>query len=290
MLLKKEKVVMITNSKKALIIQGGGFRTGFSAGVLDAFLKNNFKEFDVFAANSGGAIALSYYLSEQEKKCFEALCYLATHKQFMSYFRLMSDRGMMDVDYFHDVATNQIPFDVFKAIENIKNKQVGIVLTDIALGKAHHYHPSAKTWVDAVTASCTLPFVTKGKHNLEGKEYMDGGWSDPLPVKWAYEQGAKNIVVIRTLPPDLKMSQSWPDYFGAMYHRSNQALKNIFQNNHLIYNDSIDFINDPPTDAKIIQIAPEVPLNAGTYTNSIDLITKDYDFGFQKGIEFLNSL
>jgi len=279
---------MSISSKKALIIQGGGFRTGFSAGVLDAFLENNYSDFDIYAANSGGAIALSYFLGEQKKRCFEAICYLATHKQFLSYFRVLSDKGMMDVDCFHDVATQHVTFELSKAIQNIKHKQVGIVLTDISLGRAVHYHPSVETWMDAVIASCTLPFVTKGRHNLNGKEYMDGAWSDPLPVQWAYEQGAKEITVIRTLPPDLKMSLSWPDYFGAMYNRSNEALKNIFKNNHLTYNNSIDFINNPPKDVKIVQIAPERQLTAGTYTNSIEAITKDYNFGFQKGLAFLS--
>jgi predicted patatin/cPLA2 family phospholipase len=32
---------MSTESKKALIIQSGGFRTAFSAGVLDVFMQKN---------------------------------------------------------------------------------------------------------------------------------------------------------------------------------------------------------------------------------------------------------
>lgn len=276
--------------KTGLIIQGGGFRTGYSAGVLDAFIDNHYTSFDLYVGNSGGAIALSYFLSLQRKKCFDAMCYLATERDFMSFFRVISDRGIMDVDYFHEVARNRVPFDVEKAIEHSANAKVAFILTNMHTGKAEYHHPTLYTWLDAVIASCTLPFVTKGKHEISGNQYMDGGWSDPLPVEWAYGEGVREMTVIRTLPPNLKMTQSWPDYFGSIYYRSDDALRNVFENNHLIYNASIDFINEPPKDLTIHQIAPEFPLKAGTYSNSVDAITVDYNFGYQCGMEFLASI
>ena len=49
--------------KKTLIVQGGGFRTGFTAGILDAFMVLGYCPFDQIIGNSGGAISASYYLS-----------------------------------------------------------------------------------------------------------------------------------------------------------------------------------------------------------------------------------
>ena len=64
-------------SKKTLIIQGGGFRTAFTAGVLDAFIAADYNPFNSFYVVSGGAIGASYYLSGQYKKCFEAICFFS---------------------------------------------------------------------------------------------------------------------------------------------------------------------------------------------------------------------
>lgn len=273
--------------KKTLIIQGGGFRTGYSTGVLDAFLTHGYQDFDFFIGNSGGAIALSYFLSGQYRSCFEAICLLASDKEFMSYNRFISPTGMMNVDYFHEVARQLVPFDVTKAMDFTEQRKLAFILTDLETGQAHYYHPNDKTWVDAIIASCTLPFVTKGRHQIHGREYMDGGWSDPLPVEWAYENGARDILVIRTSPKDLKASQSWSDYFGAMVHRSNDALKTCFEHNHEKYNNSIDFINNPPHDLSIQQISPLDPLRAGTYTNSIPALTEDYRRGLHDGLDFI---
>ena len=276
--------------KKTLVIQGGGFRTSFTAGVLDAFHSQKYNPFDSYIAVSGGAIALSYYLGGQYKKCFEAMCLLAEDKNFMSWNRLISSQGVMNVDYFNDVANKKVLFDLDRAIEAVEGKELAFVMTNRETGEPHYYHPSKKTWLDGVIATCTLPFVTKGKHPIHGEEFFDGGWSDPLPVEWAHKNGASEIVVIRTSPPNLKVNQSWPDYFGSFIHRSNRRLQACFENNHEKYNSAIDFINDPPEGLTLDQIAPESPLQTGAYSNSVKLISADYRYGLECGLNYLLSL
>ena len=73
--------------RKTLIVQGGGFRTSFTAGVLDAFLEVSFHPFDQIIANSGGAIASSYFLAGQRHSFIEAMRYLAQDPHFVQYSR-----------------------------------------------------------------------------------------------------------------------------------------------------------------------------------------------------------
>lgn len=273
--------------KRTLIIQGGGFRTAFSTGVLDAFQTQRFNPFDAYIAVSGGAIALSYYLSEQYKKCLESMCLLAEDKQFMSWNRLISSQGVMDVDYFRTVAEEKVPFNLSAAIKATGKKSVAFVLTNRENGDPYYYQPNEKTWVDAVIATCTLPFVTKGRHKLDGEDYFDGGWSDPLPIEWAWKSGAQDIVVIRTTPADLKVSQSWPDYLATFVFRDNERLRACFEENHLKYNAAIDFLEQPPEGLRIQQIAPKEPLQTGTYSNNVNLIISDYRNGLEAGLNFL---
>ena len=276
--------------KKTLVIQGGGFRTSFTAGVLDAFMTQGYNPFDSYIAVSGGSIALSYYLSGQYKKCYEAMCLLAEDKNFMRLNRLVSSQGVMNVDYFMDVANDKVHFDLVKAFETVEGKELAFVMTNRISGEPHYYHPSRKTWIDGVIASCTMPFVTKGKHSIHGEEFFDGGWSDPLPVEWACRNGAKDILVIRTAPGNIKVNQSWSDYFGSLVFRSNDKLRACFETNHLVYNASVDFMNDPPDGINLTQIAPEAPLQTGTYSNSVKLISEDYRYGLECGLNYLQEL
>lgn len=51
--------------KTALILEGGSFRTMFSAGVLDVFLENEIS-FDYVIGVSAGALVAINYLSKQK--------------------------------------------------------------------------------------------------------------------------------------------------------------------------------------------------------------------------------
>ena len=53
-------------------------------------------------------------------------------------------------------------------------------------------------------ASGTLPVLVRTPSLINGRRKFDGGVSDPLPVKKAYEMGAKKIILIRTYEKNLE--------------------------------------------------------------------------------------
>lgn len=274
-------------SKTALVIQGGGFRTAFSAGVLDAFMATGHKDYDMYVSVSGGAVAMSYFLARQYRNCIGAIQCLAEDSEFIRLSRLMSESGYMDIDLLKYVAKDEEPLDLARALESCQGKEVHFVLTDRADGTPYYPVPRKENWIDLVTASSTLPFVTKGKHEIAGKEYFDGGWSDPIPARFAYEKGARDILIIRTSPAEMKLTQSWPDYLGSWYFRNQEALANCFAKTHEIYNAAIDFIMDPPPGLQITQIGPAATLESGTYSYSKESILNDYRYGVQMGLDFV---
>jgi|GEM_PF-300456 len=284
------QIYCTTVSTKAIIIQGGGFRTGFSAGVLDAFLERNYNPFEIYAGVSGGAIAASYFISEQKNGCIEAMTHLTDNNRFINYRNLISSKPVMDVDFFREIAAELVPFDIQRALQNLEGKKMGIVMTNARNGNSHYFQPDEKTWVDALIASSAMPMVTKGSQHLDGDDYMDGAWSDSLPIKWVLEQGATDITIIRTNAVDEKMEQSWLDYFGQLYNWRNQQIRRIFQTNHIKFNESLEFILNPPEHIKINQIAPDKKLHADQHSNSSQLIKKDHAFGYEKGLAYLESL
>ena len=271
-----------------LIIEGGGFKTAFTAGVIDAFISAKFYPFHTLIGISGGSVVMSYYMSNQYRFCINALKILAQNEHFTDFKRTFSEKGYLDIDYLSVVASKKVPFNVDDAFEYGKKKNVIIVATDRDIGRAEYLRPSVKNWIQCVIASSTLPFATKGTHKLNSNNYFDGGWSDPLPVEWAYKFGMRNILVVRTIPSKTYIKQSWADYFGSKYFASTPNLSKIFDNAFEKYNDSVDFISSPPKDLKIREIAPKKVLKSGTYTYSKQSLMLDYRYGLDKGIQHLN--
>ena len=112
---KKEKI--------ALVIEGGGFKSVFSAGVLDAFLINKFKPFDIYIGVSSGAMCLSYYVATQYKTYFSLSKEVATNEKFLSYRHALSEQGYMDLNFLSKYAKEHNPLDLQNIIESTENKQ-----------------------------------------------------------------------------------------------------------------------------------------------------------------------
>lgn len=282
--MKKEK-------KYTLIVEGGGFKIAFTAGVLDTFLVAKHNPFDNFIAVSGGTVALSYYLSKQFRYCFRAMEYLAKDVQFTNFRRTLGNEGYMDIDFIKNVAEELVPFNFEKALKVGKKKPIHFVATNRKHGNAEYLSPkNQQNWVDYSIASSTLPFVTKGKHKIKGKSYFDGGWSDGMPVKWAHENGSRKILILRTSPTDQRKSLSWSDYFGSIFFRESPGLKKAFACSYENFNEALDLIDNPPKNLQINQIAPEEVLQSGTYVYSQETIKQDYRYGVEMGMRFLESI
>ena len=177
---------------KTIVIEGGGFRTAYTAGILDAFIVSDFHPFDRYVGVSGGAIALSYYLSGQYKAYYKGMKYLSKDPNFIKFTNMFASSGYMNIDYVQDLAMVRYPLDIDKALDLMwkKNKEVRFVATDRKTGKATFLAPTKEDWIDMIVASSTLPFVTKGVHRVGNKELMDGGWSDH-PRSFAVVNGVR---------------------------------------------------------------------------------------------------
>ena len=276
-------------NKKVLILEGGGFKTSFSAGVMDAFQMQSHNPFDSYIGVSGGCIAISYFLSKRYGYFYQCMRTLCQDERFVKYSKAFTD-GLMNLDFFYDIAYKEFPFDFETAIQSLKGKEYFIVLTNSADGSTEYHQPTQENWVDMTIAASTVPMLTKGKHMVNGVHYSDGGISDPVPIKWAVDNGATDIVLIRTTHYDFKPSRLRPEYFASKFIRANQKIKDDVENFQNKIKESIDYIETLPGHIKIDQIAPKVVLNSNIFTNSVKNIELDYRTGLEAGLNYIHSL
>ena len=69
----------------ALIVEGGGFKSSFTAGILDCFIMNNFDPFHLYLGISGGAMNITSYVSQQYKRNINIISSLSKNTNFISY-------------------------------------------------------------------------------------------------------------------------------------------------------------------------------------------------------------
>ena len=65
---------------------------------------------------------------------------------------------------------------------------------------------------------------------------FDGGIADPLPVKKAYELGAKKIIVIRTYEKEFRRKIKLENYIGAYFSKEYPELRKALLTHDKTYN------------------------------------------------------
>ena len=279
---KKEKI--------ALVIEGGGFKSVISAGVLDAFLINKFNPFDIYIGVSSGAMCLSYYLASQYKTYFSLSKEVSVNEKFLSYKHTFSEQGYMDLEFLTKYAKQNNPLELQNMKESIKNKQFYIVGTNLDNGKAVFLEPNKQNIYKCLRATSSLPFFTKGKCKINGVDLMDGAWADPIPAKSAANFGANKIIVIRPHPLGHKVTGlSYLGLLAGYWWKNNLKVRNNFLKEDSNYNEAVDFLTQKRKNIEILQICPDNLLKSGVVGTSIEDLTQDYHCGLEKGMDFLNA-
>lgn len=283
----------MNNEKKALVVQGGSLRSIFTSGVLDALMVRGFNPFDICIGVSGGSMCMSYYLSHQYRSTYDILSQIFKDDKFISLKNLFSSEGYINLSYLQRYAMTNHPLDFERIEANHADTEIEIVTTCMSSGDAFYIRPDRNNWLRALRASSTLPFLTKGyceweqEGKDEAKRLMDGGWSDPIPVKRAIELGATKILVIRTHPADYRLDWSYLGWFGSYWHRKNPQLSRRFYNDHEYYNETIDFLMKDDHEVMIHQIAPKDHLATSSYSTNQTKIDADYRLGLDLANQFL---
>jgi len=273
--------------KNALVVQGGSLRSIFTSGILDAFIEADFYPFDAIYCVSGGSMCASYYLTGQKGDTHKILKEISQDYEFINFRNFFSKEGYLNLEYLEKYSQLHYPLDIEKGMKLIQNKIFEIVATNLDNGDPVYMRPNAKSWLKCLHASSTLPFVTRGRTKIDNLHLMDGGWSDPIPVKRAIEHGSTNLVIIRTYPKAHRLDWSYMGWFAGWYHKSNAELAKRFSEDHIFYNDLCDYLKKPPEGITWHQIAPNKYLKTGNYSATLETLEADYKTGLRQGRAFL---
>ena len=269
------------NRKIGLVLEGGGFRGLFTAGILHYFQENGI-EFPYIVAVSMGASNAANYLSKQTKRNLDIPYTFIKDKRYMSYSRLLRRGELFGMDFiFNDVPHHLIPFD-FEAYKKSK-LDLTFVTTDCEKGQPYYIlNKNSQESFKALEASTSLPFAAK-MVNLNGKLLLDGGICDPIPVKKALDDGCDKVVVILTQPRTYTKSPFKPGWVAKWKYANYPHLVSAILNRHEIYNQQLADINELEREGKAFVIRPESKLPVSRTERNKEKLKESFDIGLLTG-------
>lgn len=272
-----------TKIRKALVVEGGGMRGIFAAGVLDGFHEQNFDPFDLYVGVSAGACNLASFVCDQPGRNHRNLVGPMASKRFLNFSRYARGGHYMDLDWLWDMMKAQDPLDLDAARRRLEEREFLVVCTSAVTGEASYFGQDDGDWYDLIKASSALPGVYRRSVTIQGVGHYDGGLSDAIPVREAYRRGARSIVVVRSRAKGYVKKVSAESKMLRHYFRKNQILLDAVKRRESVYSESLAFIRNPPADAKIIELAPTDFQKVGRLTQDKKALEHDYQMGLRIG-------
>ena len=274
--------------KIGLVLEGGGMRGLFSAGVLDALL--DLKELSVngIVGVSSGALFGVNYVSKQKERAVRYNKKYADDKRYMGLHSWITTGNAVNKDF----AFYELPYklDVFDN-ETFKKAETDfyVVMTNVESGKPEYVLiEDAFAQMEYLRATSALPFASK-IIEINGKKYLDGGISDSIPIDFCESLGYDKIIAVLTRPEGTYKE----DKLGFLYklvYRKYPNLVNSLLNMATDYEKVLAKIKDLENKGEIFVVRPPEVLKIGRLEKNRDKIQKVYDIGLNTGLKELNNI
>ncbi|CAN2327314.1 PNPLA domain-containing protein [Fusobacterium sp. oral taxon C10] len=273
--------------KIGLVLEGGGMRTLFTAGVLDAFLDKNIEVNGVVGVSAGALFGVNY-VSKQKERSVRYNKKYANEKGYMGLYSWITTGNAVNKDF----AFYKIPFklDKFDEEEFEKAKvDFYIVMTNIESGKPEYVLiKDVFKQMEYLRATSALPFASK-IIEINNKKYLDGGISDSIPIDFCETLGYDKIIVVLTRPENVHKEDKLNFLYKLVYRKYPNLVERLI-NMGKDYEVVLKKIKDLENKDKIFVIRPPEILKIGRLEKNKDKIQKVYDIGLNTGFNKIDNL
>ncbi len=273
--------------KTLLILEGGGLRGIYTAGVLDTFMKNKIKVDTVIGVSAGALFGINY-LSNQRGRVIRYNLDNLKNKNYMGISSLIRTGNIMNKDFCFDkliYETDPFDFDTF----NKSKTDFYCVVTNVVTGKPEYIKiDDIENQLEYLRASGSMPVVSRIVH-IKGKEYLDGGISDSVPIKWGLKNGYKKIIVVETRPKDYRKKKH-NNFLFKRFYKNYPKFVETYSNRYNVYNKTKEYIESLEEEKRVFVIRPSELVKISRIEKNKDKIQEMYRLGMRDANNKLKDL
>lgn len=272
----------------ALVLEGGGMRGMFSAGVFEAFLAQGLT-FPYITAVSAGACNILSYMSQQPLRTRQIIEKYVTDKRYFSLRNWLKNGSIFGFDFiFEDLPKHLLPFDY--AAYRRYNGILQVAATDIASGQS--------LWFDQegigedfipVRASSSMPFVAPIVH-FKDHALLDGALLAPIPYERALDAGYDKLVVVLTRNAGYRKKKSVPKFLLKTVYKDYPKLWEIMEQRPALYNRQLEAVEELERAGRAVIIRPQIPLAIDKFDIKPQKLLALHDHGIGCGLAAMQKI
>lgn len=261
-----------------LVLEGGGMKGVYTAGVLDFFLDKGLLFSSVYGV-SAGACHMCSYLSNQRGRALDISIDYLDSRKYCSVYSFLTTGDLFNVNTaYHLIPDYLNPYD-YQAFDRYEGKAYAVV-TNIITGRAEYLRiQDMKKDIDAVRASASLPLVSRNVRIGDGL-YLDGGIADAIPIKKSILDGNRKNVVILTKEEGYVRKPS--GQLGVIKLRYLQYPKvyELMAERHNAYNNTMAYLEAQEKNGQAFIIRPKKKSEVGRIEKDADKLKALYHEGY----------
>ena len=271
-----------------LVLEGGGMKGVYTAGVLDFFLDKGIEFSSVYGV-SAGACCMCSYLSKQRGRALDVNIDYLDSRKYCSVESLLTTGDLFNVDMcYHLIPDYLNPYDN-ETFEKYQGKAYSVA-TDIVTGRPEYFriHDMRKD-IDKVRASASLPLVSRNV-KIDGKYYLDGGISDAIPLQKSVMDGnRKNVVVMTKEIGFVRKPKTQLSLIKARYFNYPKVTE-LMAERHINYNEQVAYIERQKAEGGAFVIRPKRKSNVGRVEKDVEKLKALYTEGYEDAAECYEAL
>lgn len=262
--------------KLGLVLEGGGVRGIYTAGVLDVFMEHGIT-FDGVIGVSAGAVHGCSYLSDQKGRSLRYYKKYCADPRFMSFRSWLMTGNIIGAEFCYHELPDKLDIYDHAAFEKCET-EFYVTCSNVETGEAEHIKiTSMRDQIDCLRASASLPYFSQ-LVDVCGKKYLDGGCTDSIPVEAFRSMGYKRNVVVLTRDAEYRKKQEF-GWLAKLVYRKYPLFVKALLNRHEQYNATVVRIAQMEKEGNVFVIRPQSPLNIGRLEKDPENVQRVYDRG-----------
>lgn len=267
-----------------LVLEGGGMKGIYTAGVLDFFLDKEIMFSSCYGV-SAGVCSLCSYLSKQRKRAYRVNVNYLEHKDYCSLQSLLKTGNIFGADMCYKLIPDYLdPYD-YETFNQYEGKAYAVV-TNIRTGEPEYMQlTDMHKDIIAVQASSSMPLVSRNV-KIGEEYYLDGGISDSIPLRHSMKDGNTKNVVIMTKEEGFirKPAGNELALMKVRYARYPKVYE-LMRERHVHYNNTVQFIEEQREQGNVFVIRPKHASKVGRLEKDKTKLDALYEEGYRDAEE-----
>lgn len=261
-----------------MVLEGGGMRGVYTAGVLDVFMENKIKV-DGVVGVSAGAVFGCNYKSGQIGRTIRYNKKYCKDPRYASVKSLLTTGDLFGTEFCYHELPNKL--DIFDAAAYRKNPvEFYVTSTDIHTGRPiyHLCMEGDNEDIKWMQSSASMPLVSKVV-SIDGYDMLDGGISDSIPINWFRTIGFEKNIVVLTRPSGYRKKKSKGNFLFRAILGKYPMLVDAMEKRYLKYNETLDKLEALEEKEEVILISPSQKIQVGRVEKDPEKLQVMYDLG-----------